>query len=48
MLRELLRKFAVLLPDVPGRTTVAVHVADVGNSSSIKQHPCRVNPVKLK
>ena len=40
MLRELLREFAVLLPDVPGRTTVAVHVADVGDSS--------LKPVKLK
>ena len=44
LLRELLREFAVLLPDVPGRTTVAVDVADVGDSLSIKQHPYRVNP----
>jgi len=37
--RELLREFAILFPDVPGRTTVAVHDVDVGDSPPIKQQP---------
>ena len=48
VLRELLREFAVLFPDIPGKTTVAVHDVEVGDSPPIKQHPYRVNPVKLK
>jgi len=34
-----------LLSYVPGKTTVVV---DVGDTPPIKQHPYRVNPVKLK
>jgi len=48
VLRELLREFAALFPDIPGKTTVAVHDVEVGDSPPIKQHPYRVNPVKLK
>ena len=48
MLKELLGEFATLFPDVPGKTTVAVHDIDVGNVPPIKQHPYRVNPVKLR
>jgi len=48
VLRELLREFAVLFPDIPGKTTVAVHDVEVGDSPPVKQHPYRVNPVKLK
>jgi len=48
VLRELLKEFAVLFPDVPGRSIVVVHDVDVGDSPPIKQHPYRVNPVKLK
>ena len=48
MLKELLGEFATLFPDVPGKTTVAVHDIDVGNAPPIKQHPYRVNPVKLR
>ena len=48
MLKELLGEFAVLFPDIPGKTTVAVHDIDVGDTPPIKQHPYRVNPVKLK
>jgi len=48
VLKELLSDFAVLFPDVPGRTTIAVHDVDVGDTRPIKQHPYRVNPVKLK
>ena len=48
MFKELLREFAVVFPDVPGRTTVAVHDVYVEDSPPIRQHPCGVNPVKLK
>ena len=48
MLKKLLREFAVLFPDVPGKTTITVHDVDVGDTPPIKQHPYRVNPVKLK
>ena len=48
VLKELLWEFTVLFPDVPGKTTIAVHDVDVGNTPPIKQHPYRVNPVKLK
>ena len=48
MLKELLGEFATLFPDVPGKTIVAVHDIDVGNAPPIKQHPYRVNPVKLR
>ena len=48
MLKDLLGEFVVLFPDVPRKTTVAVHDIDVGDTPPIKQHPYRVNPVKLK
>ena len=47
MLKVLLGEFTTLFSDVPGKTTVAVHDIDVGNIPPIKQHPYRVNPVKL-
>ena len=43
---KLITKYKSLFPDVPGRTTAVHHDIDVGNSSPIKQHPYRVNPVK--
>uniref|UniRef100_A0AAY4E6M7 ribonuclease H n=1 Tax=Denticeps clupeoides TaxID=299321 RepID=A0AAY4E6M7_9TELE len=43
---NLLRKYPSLFSDLPGRTTVLSHDIDVGNSTPIKQHPYRVNPVK--
>ena len=48
MLREFLREFDILFSQVPEQTTIAVHDANVGDSPPIKQHPYRVNPVKLK
>ena len=48
MLKELLCEFAVLFPGVPGKTSIAIHDVDVGNTPPIKQHPNRVNPMKLK
>ena len=47
MLKELLGEFTTLFPDVPGKTTVADHDIDVDNTPPNKQHPYRVNPVKL-
>ena len=38
MLKNLLAEFAVLFPDVPGKTTIAVHDVDVGATPPIKQH----------
>ena len=48
MLKELLGEFAVLFLDVPGKTSSAIHDVDVGDTPPIKQHPYRVNPMKLK
>ncbi|XP_065894244.1 uncharacterized protein [Dysidea avara] len=48
VLTKLICEFTDLFPDVPGKTTVTVHDVDVGETSPIKQHPYRVNPVKLK
>ena len=36
-----------IFPDVPRRTTAAVHDIDVGEEKPIKQHPYWVNPLKL-
>ena len=48
MLKELLGEFAILFLDVPGKTSSAIHDVDVGYTPPIKQHPYRVNPMKLK
>ena len=47
LIKALLVEFAVLFPDVPGKTVIAFHDVDTGNALPIKQHPYRVNPVKL-
>ena len=44
----LIEEFADVFPDVPRQTTLVSHDVDVGDSRLIKQHPYRVNPVKLK
>ena len=44
---ELVHKFALLFPDVPGKTICACHDVDVGDARPIKQHAYRVNPTKL-
>ena len=41
-------EFSDIFPDVPGRTTCAVHNVDVGDAAPIKQNPYRVNPKKLE
>ena len=47
LIKALLVEFAVLFPDVPGKTVIVFHDVDTGNALPIKQHPYRVNPVKL-
>ena len=47
LIKELLGKFAALFPDVPGKTVLAFHNVDTGNALPVKQHPYRINPVKL-
>ena len=46
-LSNLLQKYKQVCSDKPGRTSVAVHDIDVGNSRPIKQAPYRLNPDKL-
>ena len=47
-LSSLLLKYEGIFPDVPNKTTAAVHDVEVGDASPIKQHPYRVNPSKLE
>jgi len=47
-LRKLIGKYKHLFPDVPSRTNAIFHDVDVGDASPIKQHPYRVNIVKLE
>ena len=37
-----------LFPDTPSRTDQVLHDVDVGSATPIKQHPYRVNPLKLE
>ena len=45
---QLVFQFVNLFPDTPSRTDQVVHDVDVGETTPIKQHPYRVNPLKLK
>lgn len=42
----LIQEFSDLFPDVPQKTNLVYHDVDVEDSSPIKQHPYRINPVK--
>ena len=44
----LLREYEALFPDVPTKTTAAEHDVIVTTSEPIRQHPYRLNPIKLK
>ena len=44
---EIISDFTVLFPDVPGRTECVFHDVDIGDVMPIKQHPYRVNTIKL-
>ena len=45
---ELLIEFKHLFPDVPGCTKSIYHDVDVGTAQPCKQHPYRVNPIKME
>ena len=47
-LSALILEFADLFPNTPRRTTLVHHDVDVGDAHPIKQHPYRLNPVKLE
>ncbi len=47
-LKELIHEWENIFPDVPSETNIACHDIDVGDSEPIKQHPYRVNPIKLE
>ena len=44
----LLRENEALFPDVPTKTTAAEHDVIITTSEPIRQHPYRLNPIKLK
>ena len=45
-LAEVITQYREVFPDVPSKTNVIEHDVDVGDSAPIKQHPCRVSPMK--
>ncbi len=47
-LAQLIMDHSDLFPDVPSKTTVVYHDVDIGDATPIKQHPYRVNPLKLE
>ena len=47
-LSEMILKYTGLFPDVPSKTNLVQHDVDVGNAMPVKQHPYRVNPLKLE
>ena len=47
-MKNLLLEFQQIFPDVPSCTTCTYHDVDVRSALPCKQHPYRVNPVKLQ
>ena len=45
---DLLFSYECLSTDIPGRTSVLFHDVDVSEVNPIKQHPYRLNPLKLQ
>ena len=45
---SLINKFQELFTDVPKKTNVVLHDVDVGDAKPCKQHPYRVNPLKVQ
>ena len=45
---DLIHEFSDIFPDTPSRTNAAFHDIDVGDAKPIKQHPYRVNPLKME
>ena len=46
-LSQLITEYSDLFPDVPTKTTAVYHDVEIGDALPIKQHPYRVNPLKL-
>ena len=47
-IKTLVFSFKNLFPDVPNKTTAVCHDVDIGDASPIRQHPYRLNPLKLE
>ncbi len=47
-MKQLLLKFHKVFGDVPSVTTCSYHDVDVGRVAPIRQHPYRINPIKLE
>ena len=45
---SLINEFADAFPDVPKQTTLTLHDVEVGDACPIKQHPYRINLLKLE
>ena len=45
-LTEVITQYREVFPDVPSKTNLIEHDVDVGDSTTIKQHPYRVSPMK--
>ncbi|KAK3095181.1 hypothetical protein FSP39_011146 [Pinctada imbricata] len=43
-----MREYTTIFPDVPKKTNASHHDVIVGDASPIKQHPYRLNPIKLQ
>ena len=46
-LSQLITEYSDIFPDVPTKTTAVYHDVEIGDALPIKQHPYRVNPLKL-
>ena len=47
-LKMLILEYEYLFPDIPNRTDQIYHDVDIEGSKPIKQHPYRMNPMKLQ
>ena len=47
-MKQLFLKFHRVFSDVPSVTTCSYHDVDVGKATPIRQHPYRMNPIKLE
>ena len=45
---QLIKEYTLIFPDVPKKTNAALHDVIVGDALPIKQHPYRLNPLKLQ
>ena len=48
VIKNVISEFSELFSDVPKKTNFIEHDVDVGSAIPIKQHPYRVNPIKLE